>query len=238
MFIMTACMQAQSPNTRNLMGYTAQFNHPDATTGNPAILSVKITKANEPVTGLEMQGQIMDATQKDIHYEQPTESNGVYSFAWTPYEPGKYYAQFIFRTENEIIKPTYLFTVQGTSMQCDDCPTAVHWHSQLNMNICGTPYHLPLEAGDLNKQHTHNATDKLHLHAMVKSPNDEELELGNLFEQLNIKFNATCFADHCNGDLCPDGKPGALTMRVSNQSNQDFDNYLWRDGDIVSVQFR
>ena len=36
----------------------------------------------------------------------------------------------------------------------------------------------------------------------------EKLSVGNLFDQLGLKFTSTCFIDHCNSDKCPDGKEG------------------------------
>jgi hypothetical protein len=234
LLFLCACSQIE---TRDLLGYTAKFTPPKAATGEPTTLSVEVTKAGEPVTGLEVQGQIMNAEQKDIYYAQATENNGVYSFEWTPYDPGTHYVQFVFRAENEILKPTYLFSVRGNPTPCKDCKTAVHWHSYLNISLCGAQYDLPTEAGELNKQHTHNQTTKLHLHAMIGSENDDELKLGNLFEQLEIPFNATCIAEYCNDDPCPDGKKGKLKMAVNDKENAELDNYKWKDGDNITINF-
>lgn len=124
----------------------------------------------------------------------------------------------------------------------DGCELAVHWHSQLEMSTCGKPVHLPLEAGDLNKQHTHKERDRLHFHALIKTDETgtnllepEKLRVGDLFEQLNIRFTRDCFMDYCNGDACPDGKPGTLRMAVNGVPNNEFAEYVWRDGDVIRI---
>jgi hypothetical protein len=125
----------------------------------------------------------------------------------------------------------------------DGCDLAVHYHSQLEMGICGEEYNLPLEAGDLGKQHTHKEKDKLHFHALIKTDKSgteilepEKLRLGGLFEQLNIPFTKDCFADKCSGDLC-NGRNGKLTVEVNGVPNEGASDYSWRDGDEIKIYF-
>ncbi len=124
------------------------------------------------------------------------------------------------------------------------CDLAVHWHSELEMSACGKPYHLPLERGDLNRQHTHKEQDRLHFHAVIKTNEagsellePEKLRLGELFDQLKLRFTKTCFLEHCTGDPCPDGRPGALTVTVNGVPNPDLSDYVWKDGDTIRIAF-
>ncbi len=248
LFLITGVSAHEEGEQRTLNNYTITLLSPDKLSArNDNILAIHIELPNNtPATDLNVQGQIMQ-DEHDIFYAHALETSpGEYEFIWHPLTSGAFYVQFVFRADGTMLKPTFPITVSlpwylriwhfFTSSTPPE-RKAIHWHSQLNISICGTPYHLPLEAGDLNKQHTHNSTSKLHLHAMVKDERSDELRLGNLFEQLSIPFNSTCLADYCNGDPCPDGKQGMLTMTVNNKPNQEFDNYLWRDGDVISVRF-
>jgi len=123
------------------------------------------------------------------------------------------------------------------------CDLSVHWHSDLHFNLCDTDFSLPLEAGDLNKQHTHKERNKLHFHALIKTNEagtellePEKLRLGELFDHLGIRFTDTCFGDYCNKDLCNE-KTGQLTMTVNDLSNNKFADYIWKDGDEIKIGF-
>ncbi len=126
----------------------------------------------------------------------------------------------------------------------EGCDLALHWHSQLHMTVCGEAYNLPLEAGDLDEIHTHKERDYLHFHSLIKTDEagteilePEKLAIGNIFNQLDIRFTDECFADYCNGDKCPDGKPGTLSMIVNNIPNDKFADYSYKDGDEIRITF-
>jgi len=128
---------------------------------------------------------------------------------------------------------------------CDEegvCEIAVHWHSELELSVCGEHFLLPKEAGDLDEQHTHKEPNRLHFHSLTKATEDgellepERLRAGGLFEQLDMKFNSECFRDKCNGDLC-NGQPGSVKMYVNGASSTEFDKYVWKDGDVISISF-
>ena len=126
----------------------------------------------------------------------------------------------------------------------DGCDLALHSHSQLKMNICGEAYHLPLEAGDLNAQHTHKERDRLHYHALIKTDESGtdikepwKLSAGDLFEQLGLRYTKDCFIDFCNGDKCPGGTVGSLRMTVNGVENSEFNDYVWKDGDVILISF-
>jgi hypothetical protein len=226
LLLLAAC----APASVELMGHTFTFQHTDT------VYELTVIKNGAPATGLNIQGQVMTIEQKDIYYAPAEEiSPGKYAFAWMP-PPGNYYVQFIFRAGNTTLKPTFPISITDHE-EIESNELAVHWHSHINITLCGTPYLLPPEAGDLNKQHTHGETGKLHLHAMVTPDTmDEQLMLGNLFSQLNITFNNTCFEQYCNNDLC-NGKPGMLSMIVNGEENAQFNTYSWKDNDTISITF-
>ena len=126
----------------------------------------------------------------------------------------------------------------------EGCDLALHIHSYLEMGVCGEPYRLGLEAGDLTLQHTHKERNKLHFHSLIKTDpsgteilEPEKLRLGGLFDQLGIPFTNTCFADYCNGDACPDGQTGTLRVVVNEVPNDKFADYVWKDGDQIKIEF-
>lgn len=125
----------------------------------------------------------------------------------------------------------------------DGCDLAIHWHTQLTMTVCGEPYHLPLEVGDLDRVHTHKERDYLHFHSLVKTDptgskvlEPEKLAVGDIFEQLGIPFNSTCFNGKCNGETC-NGEPGELRMTVNGIPNEQYDEYSYNDGDEIRITF-
>jgi len=101
-----------------------------------------------------------------------------------------------------------------------------------------------LEAGDLNKVHTHKEIDRLHYHSLIKMDEKGQkilepwkLNVGILFEELGITFNSECFGNYCNGDNCPDGTPGTLRMTVNGVPNNQFNEYPYKDGDEIHITF-
>jgi len=126
----------------------------------------------------------------------------------------------------------------------EGCDLVLRWHSQLHMTICGEDYHLPLEAGDLNVLHTHKKLDQLHFHSLMKTDETgneilepEKLATGGLFKQWDIRFTDECFVDYCNGDSCPDGTTGKLSMTVNDVPKAEFGDYSYKDGDEIRITF-
>lgn len=128
---------------------------------------------------------------------------------------------------------------------CGDagCDLAVHWHAQLEMDMCGQTFNLPLEKGDLDKQHTHKERDRLHYHALIKTDEDktvlepQKLRVGELFDTLGTRFTKECFGDYCGGDACPDGHKGNLNVLVNDIAKPEGPDYVWNDGDVIRITF-
>ena len=121
----------------------------------------------------------------------------------------------------------------------------VHWHADVDIEICGEPYFLPTIEGFRNQVgaelvHTHEDM-RIHVEGPVMEP--EEASLGNFFDMQGIPFSATEIADKKNGDICPDGKPSKVRMFVNGKENAEFDKYIispYPDvppGDLIKITF-
>ena len=139
-----------------------------------------------------------------------------------------------------------IYLYQPAPIACDSegCLLPIHWHAELNISVCGNEVFLPEEVGDLNAQHTHNDTNRLHLHAMTKMNVDQtalltpdQHKLGDVFQQTGIRFNSTCFSSYCNGDACIGSGAGKLRMTVNGEANTEYDEYVWIDGDEIAIVF-
>lgn len=296
--------------TLDIKDYHITFNKPAVLVNEETKLSIAVLNPQgQPATEHNVQVQIIDpATSQEIYYSESYETEpGTYEFRYEPSFAGDYYVQYLIRSGDDIIKPTFAITVTdpraayalygllaagiffaligiGFSVKqsnikpaltgigfgallvilgygvstfyaaggergftvCgpDGCNLAVHWHSQLHITLCDEDYKLPLEAGDLNRVHTHKELNRLHYHALLKTDESgntilepEQLSLADFFTQLTVPFNATCFDGYCTGDVCPNGTPGALTMTVNDVPNTAFENYSYRDGDDIHLTF-
>ncbi len=121
----------------------------------------------------------------------------------------------------------------------------VHWHADVDIEICGEPYFLPSIEGFRNQVgtelvHTHEDM-RIHVEGPVMEP--EEASLGNFFDLQGIPFSATEITDKKNGDLCPDGKPGKVRMFVNGKESFEFDKHIiapYPDvppGDFIKITF-
>ncbi|MBI2079630.1 hypothetical protein HYT84_02605 [Candidatus Micrarchaeota archaeon] len=124
------------------------------------------------------------------------------------------------------------------------CTISYHWHAILDAYICGEKLHFPLETGDVSlSPHTHKDSDKMHIHITSEvNPktreilNKEALKIKEFFRQTKIHFNNSCINGKCNGDLCG-GKTGTVKMIVNEKPNYEFENYVWKEGDKILIEF-
>ena len=124
------------------------------------------------------------------------------------------------------------------------CIKTYHIHADLNFDLCGEDIRLPLEHGPLDGSHTHKERNNMHFHERL--PYDPEtgrilnvtpLRLDTFMNEFDIRLNEQCIAAYCNGDKCPDGKPGTVRMFVNEQPNTEFDKYVWKDKDEILITF-
>ncbi len=126
----------------------------------------------------------------------------------------------------------------------NDCVLASHIHANVDGSVCGEPIKLPLDTGDSTKEpHTHKERNRIHWESLLKVDGTTKeildytpLKLGTFMQVMDINFNSTCIYDKCNGDLCND-KVGRLKMWVNNIENNQYDNYVWKDGDLILIKF-
>ncbi len=114
----------------------------------------------------------------------------------------------------------------------------VHWHTQLEMEICGKKIDLPRVAPGAHMRgtgilHTHD-DNIIHVEGYVSHPND--VLLGRFMDAVGVKFFDKEFFDRKEGDAC-DGKPGKVKMWLNGEPSTLFREYSARDGDIVKINF-
>ncbi len=115
----------------------------------------------------------------------------------------------------------------------------VHWHAKADIFICGeykTLEHLGTEnhhAG-LSLLHTHGDNT---IHVEGKPFRYSDITLGKYFGAINIPFGADRVMDKINGDKCPDGKEGKLTVLLNRKPLENAINYSVKDGDDFEIRF-
>ncbi|MDO8557427.1 MAG: hypothetical protein Q7R98_03105 [Candidatus Jorgensenbacteria bacterium] len=110
----------------------------------------------------------------------------------------------------------------------------LHWHAKLTIIINGKEQVVPagVGLGGAIEQpiHTHGTDDIIHMEfgGAVKKQN---LALGRFFEVWEKQFNKNCIFDFCNG------AKGTVTMLVNGKENNEFENYIMRDGDQIEIRY-
>ncbi|HSU72397.1 MAG TPA: hypothetical protein VLJ21_00935 [Candidatus Binatia bacterium] len=146
------------------------------------------------------------------------------------------------------LKQYYGENAEEGILTCDatntNCKLSIHVHAVVHASVCGTSIHFPLETGPLDDAHTHKEPGKIHLHTTLpydpatnKILDTSKFTLGRFFDNMDVKLTATCLDGKCNGDLCG-STPGTLTMQVNGQPNTQFRDYVWSDGDDITLTFQ
>ena len=124
------------------------------------------------------------------------------------------------------------------------CIKTFHVHAMIKFDLCGKNINLPLEHGPLEGPHTHKERNMIHFHerlpydpASGKLLEIKPLQLGTFMNEFDIKFNDRCIGEYCNGNACPDGKPGTVRMFINSQPKTEFDQYVWKDDDEILITF-
>ncbi|MBI2009609.1 MAG: hypothetical protein HYS86_00380 [Candidatus Chisholmbacteria bacterium] len=99
----------------------------------------------------------------------------------------------------------------------------LHWHPQLSIYIKGQKQEIPKDIGigAIHQPiHTHDSSGVLHLE-MSGLVTIEKTKMGNFFKVWGKDFSAN----------------GVPKMTVNGQENQDFENYLMKDGDKIEIYY-
>lgn len=109
----------------------------------------------------------------------------------------------------------------------------IHWHSELKIFINGQDQEIPAGVGlGVTHQpiHTHETDRIIHMEfdGLVLK---KDTRVGQFFDIWEKKFSKDCIFEFCNGDN------GNVKMTVNGQSNNDFENYLMKDGDKIEIRF-
>ncbi len=132
-------------------------------------------------------------------------------------------------------------------------PTSfVHWHADVDILICGENKLLPLAVGSgligTPYMHTHDTTTNVRslpggdgngvLHNEGIIPQDPSRHtLLKFLENVFIPASATSIMDKKNGDLCPDGSVGTVTVTKNGEPLANWTTYIPRDGDRFVISF-
>ena len=135
-----------------------------------------------------------------------------------------------------IIVAVVLFIILGaayliTRPRATPPDTAIHYHPQIHISLCGKSMDLPKNTGTA-ALHTHEDIPVLHLEGA-------KAQLGDYFKIILVTFNDTCFGTYCNGNICPSsGEAGTLAVYVNGTETSLGRNYALRDGDDVLIEFK
>lgn len=116
-----------------------------------------------------------------------------------------------------------------------------HWHATVDILICGKERNDIKLLGDTNHHaglsvlHTHG-DGVIHLEPAGPVYNKEEINLGEFFDAVGLKFSLTEILDKKNGDKCGD-KEGKVKMFVNDKENSEFRNFNFKDGDRIKIVF-
>lgn len=117
-------------------------------------------------------------------------------------------------------------------------PGMVHWHTTLDMSICGKKVDLPrIGAGQHHRGlpllHTHD-DNIIHIEGQIFRK--EDAALGKFMDAVGVQFSETEFFDMKNGMNCEE-KEGTLKMFINDKPSTLFRNYLAKNGDVVKLVF-
>ena len=114
----------------------------------------------------------------------------------------------------------------------------IHWHPNVEFTVCGesrpTPKALTGHLGT-NLLHYHADEGVIHIEGLI--PHWAEITLGKAMDVGNIKFSSTELFEYKNGDTCPGGTVGKVSMTVDGLANEEFRDHVLRDGEKIKLVF-
>ncbi len=120
----------------------------------------------------------------------------------------------------------------------------VHWHAHLKINVCGQNIPLPKpKAGTsvhgepfvgIPFMHLHNEP-QIHIEGTVRSA--EEITLGKFMEVIGLNFKEGELLNKKNGDSCPDGTSGRVSVLVNGRESLELTQKVIVDGEDYELRF-
>lgn len=113
-----------------------------------------------------------------------------------------------------------------------------HWHAGFKVIICGerTPP-LPASAGDL---HSHG-DDVVHIHPIRPETAGKNATLEVFLQSVGLRVMPTSLEvggkTYSNGDKCPDGRTGRVSVLINGKERTDFLGYIPQDRDQIEFRF-
>lgn len=125
----------------------------------------------------------------------------------------------------------------------DSTDGPLHWHPRVSILINGERQYIPKNIGitigkvmdtevsgmQMSPMHTHEDDGTIHMEQM--RPTDRTLRLGYLFEVWDKRFDSNCIFEYCND------RNKVVKMFVNGKPNFEFDNYVPRDKDEISIVY-
>jgi len=115
---------------------------------------------------------------------------------------------------------------------------AIHWHATPLISVCGENIPIPVTVPGrhLGTPLLHTHEDKqIHIEGNVSSPS--EITLGLFMANVGMKFSSTKLIDKSNGDVCSNGQVGQVKLLVNGVENNEFENYVIREGNTLEMKF-
>tara|TARA_B100000315_G_scaffold254957_1_gene297135 strand:+ start:432 stop:992 length:561 start_codon:yes stop_codon:yes gene_type:complete len=109
----------------------------------------------------------------------------------------------------------------------------IHWHTELSITILGQEQVIPDDVGHGSPEqpvHTHEEDNFIHLE-FVGLVKEDDIRLGRFFKNWNRQFNQDCIFTNCNG------VEGTVKMFVNGEPNFEFENYVMRHEDKITIIF-
>ena len=107
---------------------------------------------------------------------------------------------------------------------------ALHTHADLEIIINGVSKEIPtnigIGPGFMRPIHTHDNSGEIHM----EGPCIRDFKLGEFFLVWGKRFDSSCILDSCIQN-------GAIEMMVNGKENKEFDNYIMKYQDEISIKF-
>lgn len=114
------------------------------------------------------------------------------------------------------------------------CELSQHIHADIEMSVCGEKIEFEKEKGNVNLQHTHKETNKIHWHARIsvdpktKEPLDPTPRaIAAFLDQMEYEFPKSC----------SNNQNPILDVFINDEPTDPGLNYVWKDGDKITVSY-